>query len=157
MNDVTNANSRKIENRLHLCWRLDGLKWTALNNDKPVVTSSMSTKAIRDPAILRKQDGTFVLMYTDAAWSVGLKPTCGFWDSPDIVNWTNQRICTLSGNPAVQLGDPRRFTIRRQVNTSCFGPPKRAIRSGIIRPLISTPSHPRPEAPFFRSASLISI
>ena len=52
MNDVTNANSRKIENRLHLCWRLDGLKWTALNNDKPVVTSSMSTKAIRDPAIL---------------------------------------------------------------------------------------------------------
>jgi len=56
------------ENRMHLCWSLDGLKWTALNNDKPVVTSSMSTKAIRDPAILRKEDGTFVLMYTDAAW-----------------------------------------------------------------------------------------
>ena len=106
MNDVTNANSRKIENRLHLCWSLDGLKWTALNNDKPVVTSSMSTKAIRDPAILRKQDGTFVLMYTDSAWSVGQKPTCGFWDSPDLVNWTNQRIRALSSNPAVPAWGP---------------------------------------------------
>jgi hypothetical protein len=94
------------ENRMHLCWSLDGLKWTALNNDKPVVTSSMSTKAIRDPAILRKQDGAFVLMYTDAAWSVGQKPTCGFWDSPDLVNWTNQRICTLSGNPKVPAWGP---------------------------------------------------
>ena len=94
------------ENRMHLCWSLDGLKWTALNNDKPVVTSSMSTKAIRDPAILRKEDGTFVLMYTDSAWSVGQKPTCGFWDSPDLVNWSNQRIRALSSNRAVPAWGP---------------------------------------------------
>ncbi len=94
------------ENRLHLCWSSDGLHWTALNNDNPVVISSMSTKAIRDPAILRKQDGTYVLMYTDAAWSVGQMPTCGFWDSPDLVNWSNQRIRTLSGNPAVPAWGP---------------------------------------------------
>ncbi len=94
------------ENRMHLCWSLDGLKWTPFNNDKPVVTSSMSTKAIRDPAILRKEDGTFVLMYTDAAWSVGQKPTCGFWDSPDLVNWTNQRIRALSNNPALPAWGP---------------------------------------------------
>ena len=94
------------ENRMHLCWSLDGLKWTALNNDKPVVTSSMSTKAIRDPAILRKEDGTFVLMYTDAAWSVEQKPTSGFWDSPDLVNWSNQRIRPLSSNPAVPAWGP---------------------------------------------------
>jgi beta-xylosidase len=94
------------ENRMHLCWSLDGLKWTALNNDKPVVTSSMSTKAIRDPAILRKEDGSFVLMYTDAAWSVGQKHTCGFWDSPDLVNWSNQRIRALSSDPAVPAWGP---------------------------------------------------
>jgi hypothetical protein len=94
------------ENRLHLCWSSDGLHWTALNNDNPVVISSMSTQAIRDPAILRKQDGTYVLMYTDAAWSVGQKPTCGFWDSPDLVNWRNQRICTLSSNPGVPAWGP---------------------------------------------------
>jgi|GEM_PF-2852086 len=94
------------ENRLHLCWSSDGLHWTALNNDNPVVISSMSTKAIRDPAILRKQDGTYVLMYTDAAWSVGQMPTCGFWDSPDLVNWSNQRIRALSGNPAVPAWGP---------------------------------------------------
>ena len=49
------------ENRMHLCWSLDGLKWTALNNDKPVVISSMSTKAIRDPAILRSRAANSLL------------------------------------------------------------------------------------------------
>lgn len=95
-----------VENRLHLCWSSDGLHWTALNNDNPVVISSMSTKAIRDPALLRKQDGNYVLVYADAAWSVGQMPTCGFWDSPDLVNWSNQRICALSSNPAVPAWGP---------------------------------------------------
>ena len=36
------------ENRMHLCWSLDGLKWTALNNDNPVVTSCLGGHARGD-------------------------------------------------------------------------------------------------------------
>ncbi len=50
---------------LHLAYSSDGLNWTPLNQNNPVVTPTLGEKGLRDPFILRKQDGTFVVMATN--------------------------------------------------------------------------------------------
>ena len=45
-------------------------------------------------------------MYTNSAWSVGQMPTCGFWDSKDLINWSNQRLATLSSDPKIMAWGP---------------------------------------------------
>ena len=43
--------------RLHLAVSADGLNWTPLNQNNPVATPTLGSKGLRDPFILRKQDG----------------------------------------------------------------------------------------------------
>nr|MDT0659922.1 glycoside hydrolase family 43 protein [Micromonospora sp. DSM 115978] len=50
---------------LHLAVSRDGLNWTPLNQNNPVVTPTAGDQGLRDPFILRKQDGTFVVAATD--------------------------------------------------------------------------------------------
>ena len=50
---------------LHLAVSSDGLNWTPLNQNNPVATPTLGSTGLRDPFILRKQDGTFVVMATD--------------------------------------------------------------------------------------------
>jgi hypothetical protein len=50
---------------LHLAVSADGLNWTPLNQNSPVVTPTAGTLGLRDPFILRKTDGTFVILATD--------------------------------------------------------------------------------------------
>jgi len=78
----------------------DSLKWKTLNDAQPILTSTLGTKGLRDPFILRSKEGDrFFLMATDL--SVG---TTGFggstnrgsrhleiWESTDLVNWGQQR------------------------------------------------------------------
>src|SRR4051812_50122979 len=45
---------------LHLAVSPDGLNWTPLNQNAPVVTPTLGSKGLRDPFILRKQTGGFV-------------------------------------------------------------------------------------------------
>ena len=33
-------------------------------------------------------------------------PTAGFWDSKDLINWTNQRLGTLSSDPKIMAWGP---------------------------------------------------
>lgn len=50
---------------LHLAVSQDGLNWTPLNGNNPVVTPTAGTLGLRDPYVFRKQDGTFVVIATD--------------------------------------------------------------------------------------------
>ncbi|PZG19504.1 alpha-L-arabinofuranosidase [Micromonospora craterilacus] len=50
---------------LHLAVSRDGLNWTPLNQNNPVVTPTAGDLGLRDPFIHRKQDGTFVVVATD--------------------------------------------------------------------------------------------
>src|SRR3954469_17266305 len=78
---------------LHLAVSSDGLNWTPLNQNNPVATPTAGSKGLRDPFILRKQDGTFEVLATDlngTDWSVNSQ-YIHVWDSTDLRSFTNYR------------------------------------------------------------------
>lgn len=92
---------------LHLAYSTDGLHWSALAGGAPVYTSSgIGTNHIRDPFILRKQDGTFVYIATDWTQSIN---DANYWNHPsskifvaestDLVTFTNPHLLTVSNLP----------------------------------------------------------
>lgn len=78
---------------LHLAVSRDGLNWTPLNQNNPVVTPTSGDLGLRDPFVYRKRDGAFVVLATD------LKGTnfgrnsqyLHMWDSTDLTSFTNYR------------------------------------------------------------------
>lgn len=75
----------------------DGLKWSDLNNSRPVLLSNLGDKGVRDPSLLRKQDGKFILLATDLriangkGWDAARfhgSTSLVFWESTDLVNWS---------------------------------------------------------------------
>lgn len=93
---------------LHLAYSVDGLHWTALSPAHPVFQlSGIGTNHIRDPFILRKQDGTFTYLATD--WTLA-ENDASYWshpspyivvaDSTDLITFTNARrlrVTSLAG------------------------------------------------------------
>jgi len=88
----------KVEQeQIHFAVSMDGYNYKALNRNRPVIDSKKisSTGGVRDPHILRCQDGkTFYMVVTDMTSSKG-------WDSNramvllksvDLVNWTSSVI-----------------------------------------------------------------
>jgi hypothetical protein len=75
------------EDGLHLASSTDGYTWTALNNDqsflKPVVSKD---KLMRDPCIIRGQDGLFHMVWTTSWHERGI----GYASSPDLIHWSDQ-------------------------------------------------------------------
>lgn len=79
---------------LHLAVSSDGLNWTPLNQNAPVVTPTLGSKGLRDPYILRKQDGTFVVLATDlngTDWTYQSQ-YLHVWDSVDLRTFTGYRL-----------------------------------------------------------------
>ena len=82
------------EEQIHFAISADGYSWYALNQNRPVIASKdiSSTGGVRDPHILRAQDGkSFYMVVTDMTSSKG-------WDSNramvlmksgDLINWTS--------------------------------------------------------------------
>jgi Alpha-L-arabinofuranosidase B (ABFB) domain len=78
---------------LHLAVSPDGLNWTPLNQNNPVVTPTAGDLGLRDPFILRKQDGTFVVIATDLKgtdWTY-VSQYIHVWDSADLRTFTGYR------------------------------------------------------------------
>lgn len=85
------------EEAIHFAISADGYNYKSLNNNKPVIDSKVisSTGGVRDPHILRSEDGkTFYMVVTDMTSSKG-------WDSnramillksTDLVNWSSSII-----------------------------------------------------------------
>lgn len=84
----------------------DGLNWQELNNAEPVMESSLATKGLRDPYICRSAEGDkFYMIATDLQIAAGEGWTAAqergsqaimVWESNDLVNWTDQRMATIS-------------------------------------------------------------
>jgi hypothetical protein len=78
---------------LHLAVSSDGLSWTPLNQNNPVATPTAGMQGLRDPYILRKQDGTFVVLATDLKGRVFNLDNqyIHVWDSANLTSFTNYR------------------------------------------------------------------
>jgi arabinoxylan arabinofuranohydrolase len=81
----------KVGEQLRFAISTDGYNFRALNGNNPILNSAdiSSTGGIRDPHILRGEDGNFYMVATDMAAAKG-------WDSnramilmksPDLINW----------------------------------------------------------------------
>lgn len=86
----------------------DGLNWKDLNNNEPTLTSTLGEKGVRDPFIIRSPEGDkFYLIATDlkinggngwtAAQEAGSQALM-VWESTDLVNWSDQRMVTVSAD-----------------------------------------------------------
>lgn len=77
----------------------DGLHWTDLNEQQPVLRSTIGTKGVRDPFILRvKEEDKYVILATDLHIASGTdwenavrfgstQIVC--WESKDLINWSS--------------------------------------------------------------------
>lgn len=91
----------------------DGQTWTTLNNNLPILTSTVGEKGVRDPYILRGEDGKFFIIATDLSiynrrgdsnrWSTcqtsGSKSIV-IWESTDLVNWSEARLIEVADENA---------------------------------------------------------
>lgn len=82
---------------LHLAVSTDGLQWMPLNQNNPVVTPTGGYGGLRDPFILRKQDGTFVILATNLKGTDWTQQSqyIHVWDSADLRSLTNYRLLKL--------------------------------------------------------------
>ncbi|MBO5372950.1 MAG: glycosyl hydrolase 53 family protein [Lachnospiraceae bacterium] len=96
----------------------DGSHWIDLNNNEPVITSTVGDKGVRDPFILRSAEGDkFYILATDLsiynrtsiygsngnAWTSCLTPGQGstgmvIWESADLVHWEKERLVDVAGS-----------------------------------------------------------
>ncbi|MEV7084744.1 glycoside hydrolase family 43 protein [Streptomyces sp. NPDC093085] len=84
---------------LHLAVSTDSLNWSPLNQNNPVVTPTSGALGLRDPFILRKQDGTFVVVATD------LKGTDWNYVSQYVHVWNSTDLRTFTGYHRLKLHD----------------------------------------------------
>src|SRR5687767_8513815 len=84
---------------LHLAVSTDGLNWTPLNQNNAVVTPTAGTLGLRDPFVLRKQDGTFVVLATDLRGRIFNQNNqyLHVWDSADLRSFTGYRRIRMHG------------------------------------------------------------
>ncbi len=80
------------EEAIHYAVSADGYNYSALNNNQPVIASKniSSTGGVRDPHILRSEDGTtFYMVVTDMTSSKGWNSNRAMvlMKSTDLVNW----------------------------------------------------------------------
>ncbi|MEU4161974.1 glycoside hydrolase family 43 protein [Actinoplanes sp. NPDC026670] len=78
---------------LHLAVSSDGLNWSPLNQNNAVVRPTAGTLGLRDPFLLRKQDGTFVVLATDLNGTDFSQNNqyLHVWDSVDLTSFTGYR------------------------------------------------------------------
>ncbi|AXG78328.1 glycoside hydrolase family 43 protein [Streptomyces paludis] len=82
---------------LHLAVSTDGLQWMPLNQNNPVVVPTAGAAGLRDPFIMRRQDGTFIVIATDLKgtdWSRNSQ-YIHVWDSADLRTFTGYRLLKL--------------------------------------------------------------
>jgi hypothetical protein len=73
---------------LHLAYSNDGYKWTALNNDSSVLKPMVANdKLMRDPCIIKGEDGLFHMVWTVSWNDKGI----GYASSKDLIHWSEQQ------------------------------------------------------------------
>ncbi|WP_406446507.1 family 43 glycosylhydrolase [Streptomyces sp. NBC_01613] len=99
----------------------DPLHWRELNQGKPVLTSTIGEKGLRDPFVIRSPKGDkFYLIATDlrmyhnssGSWDDvqrhGSKSIM-IWESTDLVHWTDQRLVKVAPDNAGNTWAPEAY------------------------------------------------
>ena len=77
--------------RERICFALsdDGYNFTPINGGNPVIIQKKGTKCMRDPFILRNENGGYYIIATDMKSSLGWDSNHGVvtWRSDDLINW----------------------------------------------------------------------
>ncbi|GGK78367.1 family 43 glycosylhydrolase [Streptomyces flaveus] len=97
----------------------DPLNWRELNEGKPVLTSTLGEKGLRDPFIIRSPEGdkfyqiaTDLRIYGNGNWDASQRTgskSIMVWESTDLVNWTNQRLVKVSPDSAGNTWAPEAY------------------------------------------------
>lgn len=101
------------EEQIYFSVSEDGLNWTTLNDNQPILISDKGEKGVRDPHIIRGEDGKYFVIATDLSiynrrddknrW--GTCQTSGsknivIWESDDLVNWSDSRLVKVAADNA---------------------------------------------------------
>lgn len=88
----------------------DGYNWSELNGGRSVLQSELGTTGLRDPYIMRSEDGTkFYLIATDLCinkdgdwWKAQIAGSTSvmFWESEDLIHWTEQKELAINNKTA---------------------------------------------------------
>ncbi|KAI8934665.1 hypothetical protein NX059_008357 [Plenodomus lindquistii] len=97
----------------------NALDWTELNNGQPILTSTKGTTGLRDPFLIRSNDGDkFFLIATDlsigsgTSWGDSVKTGSRYlevWESPDLKTWSEQRHVLVSPSTAGNTWAPEAY------------------------------------------------
>lgn len=100
----------RMSEQIYFALSKDGRHWEALNKEKPVLVSKVGDRGVRDPFVLRTQDGKgFVIIATDLSMSRtrdwGKAQTKGsksvvIWTSRDLVNWSKPLLAKVAPDDA---------------------------------------------------------
>jgi hypothetical protein len=93
--------------QIYLAHSTDGLRWTDLNNGSPVVRTTVGTRGVRDPAVVRSPAGDrYWIIATDLCISCGQDWNAAInngsrnlvvWESTDLVNWSAPWLLNVAG------------------------------------------------------------
>jgi beta-xylosidase len=99
----------------------DPLHWRELNQGKPVLSSTIGEKGLRDPFVIRSPEGdrfymiaTDLRMYRNSSGSWDQVQRQGsksimVWESTDLVHWTDQRLVKVSPDTAGNTWAPEAY------------------------------------------------
>ncbi|SER08450.1 Glycosyl hydrolases family 43 [Streptomyces sp. yr375] len=97
----------------------DPLKWRELNDGKPVLTSTLGERGLRDPFIIRSPEGdkfyqiaTDLRIYGNGDWDAAQRrgsKSVMVWESTDLVHWTDQRLVRVSPDSAGNTWAPEAY------------------------------------------------
>ncbi|MFD1146526.1 glycoside hydrolase family 43 protein [Saccharothrix hoggarensis] len=86
----------------------DGLHWNDLNDGAPVLLSTVGTRGVRDPALVRSPGGDrYWIIATDLRIANGItfddaatkgSKSLVVWESTDLVNWSEPRLLNVAGD-----------------------------------------------------------
>ncbi|WP_043262779.1 hypothetical protein [Streptomyces sp. CT34] len=95
----------------------DGIRWTRLNNDRPIVTparqqQTQNTYGAGQPSVVYR-DGEFYLMFVDTTGAGALANGAGqfVWRSPDPTFQSHVQVATASGWQAKSDANSRAFSV----------------------------------------------
>ncbi len=93
--------------QIYLSHSTDGLRWSDLNNGAPVVRTTIGTRGVRDPAIVRSPAGDrYWIIATDLCigcgqdWNAAINNgsrSLVVWESADLVTWSAPWLLNVAG------------------------------------------------------------
>ncbi len=85
------------QERIHFAVSKDGYNFEPLNDNKPVIIQTKGKKCVRDPYIVKGQNGCYYIIGTDMKCTEGWTSNHALvtWKSKDLLTWTDETIIDI--------------------------------------------------------------